>query len=419
MRFAVYQHKLIANDNTIIIRPLIVLRTDDGEIAQFTDFHQYIVPNGIHSITSSYVKNFNHITALLNYAFFTKYHIEKLTDLSTDIIKDFIRDYGMCKLPDDTDRTTRSKTTVLLCMSNIITFVENMNRKGVKCKCKTADLYVEKKTFSKYRRKYVVEKVPAFNVYYKDSDTTIFRDIPIKAFNIIMNQIASNHKNILMLAALGAYAGLRPSEACNVRREDSPLGPGIRFKMTGNIVEDIEIDLRKELNLRSDMLSVGGIKRHRMVKVPPMFNNYFYDAYTEYMRYAADKPYEAEYGALTNTKDGKAMTYEAYRKTFKKVIRECIPIMLASDDAKIRHYGMDLQQYDYGMHVFRHFFSVMLVLSGVDLPDLMAYRGDKSPESSLTYLNHKSELDRKYREVVNEAFDFNMWEAGEQYGKSE
>ena len=62
-----------------------------------------------------------------------------------------------------------------------------------------------------------------------DSNTekAIFRDMPNSAFEMLFSHIAHYHKDLLMVVALGAFVGLRPSEACNVRREDSPLGPGV------------------------------------------------------------------------------------------------------------------------------------------------------------------------------------------------
>lgn len=64
-------------------------------------------------------------------------------------------------------------------------------------------------------------------------------------------------------------AGLRPSEACNVRRPDSVLGPGMRFEMRDGQIVNVIIDLREEKNLRSDLINVGGIKKPREQKVYP------------------------------------------------------------------------------------------------------------------------------------------------------
>ena len=64
-------------------------------------------------------------------------------------------------------------------------------------------------------------------------------------------------------------AGLRPSKACNVRRPDSALGPGMRFEMRDGQIVNVIIDLREEKNLRADLINVGGIKKPREQKVYP------------------------------------------------------------------------------------------------------------------------------------------------------
>lgn len=97
----------------------------------------------------------------------------------------------------------------------------------------------------------------------------IFRDIFEGAYEILMDTIITEQPDIIMLVALSSFAGLRPSEACNVFRTDSPLGEGIRFIEYNGKVDDIIIDLSHERNLRSDAKSVGDIKKERMQKVYP------------------------------------------------------------------------------------------------------------------------------------------------------
>ena len=43
--------------------------------------------------------------------------------------------------------------------------------------------------------------------------------------------------------------------------------------------------------------------------------------------------------------------------------------------------------------------------------ELMSWRGDKSPESALTYLNDKGELMKKYKRVQGETFNYLSWMA--------
>ena len=98
-------------------------------------------------------------------------------------------------------------------------------------------------------------KRPVFDVLYSGDGKRIFRDIPNAAFDLIFNTIFTYHKDLLMLVALQAFAGLRPSEACNVRRQDSALGPGMIFHYLnhgedGDDIVTVELDLRKELTIK-------------------------------------------------------------------------------------------------------------------------------------------------------------------------
>ena len=73
-------------------------------------------------------------------------------------------------------------------------------------------------------------------------------------------------------------------------------------------------------------------------------------------------------------------------------------------------YGRTLMEQSLSTHVFRHWFTVQLVLSGIKEPGMIQfYRGDKSPESAITYLNNKGELEKQYRKVTDEVFDYLKW----------
>ena len=58
----------------------------------------------------------------------------------------------------------------------------------------------------------------------------------------------------------------------------------------------------------------------------------------------------------------------------------------------------------------------MLTLFGEDVQGLMYWRGDSVPESALTYLQWKSELEKQYRHINNESFDFLKWKSTKMYG---
>ena len=130
------------------------------------------------------------------------------------------------------------------------------------------------------------------------------------------------------------------------------------------------------------------------------------------MDYMEGHKYEADYGALTINKQGKAITYNNYYKKFRKVVGELIPELLKSDDAETVNYGHLLMETDISPHVFRHWFSVKLTLFGEDVAGLMYWRGDKVSESALTYLQNKGELEKQYLKVNTEVFNYSLWKAG-------
>lgn len=417
--FAVYEHILIYDGDKKIKRQLIVLKDSADNIIGWTDFHKFAQsPSArIKSIYSDSGKRCYSIAKFLNYIFWDCYHITKLSDLTSQMVCDFLNDYGMCRLPGDNKNTIRNKTTVTICVAAIIDFLTLLLKKEHGFRMKVDDLYHYEKFFDKRTKREKSRRVPNFTIYFSDGiRQNMLRDLPEGAFQILFNEIAENHRNILMLAALSAFSGLRPSEACNVRREDSPLGPGMRFQYTNGKVSDVIIDLREEKILRSDLIDAGGIKKPREQRIYPKFLNQFMDCYTLYSNYIVGHPYEADYGALTNTRSGKAMTYKSYLNAFQKAVQGAIPKMLACDDPKVQHYGFLLQEHSISPHIFRHWFSVHLTVDGATIADLMYWRGDKSPESSLPYLQNKSELVKQYYNVSNKIMDYNLWRADKTFG---
>lgn len=87
---------------------------------------------------------------------------------------------------------------------------------------------------------------PAFEVLYNHNFKSIFRDIPDAVLHIFLAYAAQHYKDIFFLMVLSAFAGLRPSEACNVRQECSPLGSGLTMRKTNGKVTRIVIDLTVE-----------------------------------------------------------------------------------------------------------------------------------------------------------------------------
>lgn len=417
MKFISYKHTLILGDNHLVTKQFIVLKAPDGNL-KFTDFHRYVKSaSKIKSISDDGNKRFAYVIKFLNYVFGVK-RITSLDQLTLDMIKDFLMNYGLGTLPGDTRH--RKKSTVEICVNTILDFLTLYlkERKG-KAILSPSALY-ETTSYTNKRGRLIKRKEPKFDVYVDDSqiEQAIFRDMPNSAFETLFTHIAEYHKDLLMVVALGAFVGLRPSEACNVRREDSPLGAGILFHQSEGETFKVEIDLRREMPLRSDLKPTGRIKKERMQAVPYIFLEVFLDTYNNYMSYLEGKRYERDYGPLNLNKQGKALTYAVYYQRFRRIIREeMIPIFLKSDDAEVVFFGHLLQEHNISPHIFRHWYTTQLVLSGVsEISELMSARGDKSPESAWVYLQNKGEIAKQYGQVNDGLFDYMSWRAENLFG---
>lgn len=396
--------------------PFIAIKDNNG-IVHFTDFGKYLTKNGAFNNDGNKIASFKYIRKFLQYAFF-ELGIRKLSDLTVGDIALYLEHYCMRTLPEDDDNVTRNRSTMMICRKTIMTFASNLCKNNV-VSFKESDLYT---TEVKRTRKGVKKvKTEAFPIPTAPTQSApIFRDIPNNAFEIIYSHIRRYHPELLFLVSLGAFAGLRPSEACNVRRQDcEKYGPGMLFNINASgKVENITFDLTKELKLRSDGKYVGSIKKERMQSMPEMFIPALYGAYEEYMAYLEGKPRETEYGAMNINKQGRCYTYSSYYRQFTQIINEeIIPIFLESEDEDLVMFGRKLMTTKIAMHVFRHWFTVQLVLSGIDNPAvIMHYRGDKTPEAAITYIRNKSDIEKQYRKVNNNMFAYNQWAAERIYG---
>ncbi len=411
-KFAVYNHQLIIHDNRLITRKFIVIKRLNI-ITNFTTFHNHIRSSSIFSksISDDGNNRFTFIVIFLNYVFienYQLYEISLLSDLTLKIIQDFFNWYGINSM-DNLHK--HSKSTVDRCAISIFDFlVSYINTNQGKCILKTSDLvreitYQTKRGYTKKRL------IPNIEIYHSGKPRTIFRDMPNSVFNYFISYAMTHHKDIFFLIIICAFAGLRPSEACNVRQEISPLGPGLIIRKINGKAERITIDLLEEKNLRSDLISVGKIKKERKQGVYPKFLKAFEYAYQVHKEYISTSKFESAYCPMSINKQGKAMTYELFRQKFQKMTKELIPLMLNSIDSEVVEYAYELQEHNISPHIFRHWFSVKLVLYGEDIAGLQFWRGDKSPESALTYLQNKGELEKQLMMVNNEIFDYLNYEA--------
>jgi len=398
-RYGLYFHKQTALDGSIYTKPLIVLRNGYGDIVRFTRLHKFANASANKSfvtITSTGKERLYHVCSMLNYIIIEQYEqfkIDSIFEIDKNALNTFFQSYAT---EPDADGGFRAKITVEKCIGNIVEFFRKLKRHyGSKLQLDPNDLYSEQISLGKGRRK-IVKRVPKFQVrgVAKTSDT--FRELPTKAFKILLPLAFRYTPDIAFALCLQAFAGLRAGEVLNVRQESSPLGTGIVFTRLGSFVSKIEIDLTRKLNLRKDGVIVGGIKKFRTQCVYPPFIQAFYAAYEQHKTQIRAREFELDYSPMFVNSKGRAMTYKDYTYRFKHLVeRHFRPALLESDDEEMQIYGQLLYENNLSLHSLRHWFSVQLVLHGEDIAQVQFWRGDKSPESAFAYLQNKGDLVRE------------------------
>ena len=276
LRYAVYSVRNVTPDGLLFNRSFIVLKNGYGVIVRFTRLHEY---SGAYDKRTTIPLESNpegkmyFIVMMLNYVLVDhgdEFGVRHVFDITKDMLASFFNDYGLEPMSDGSHRCAER---VERCISVVTAFMASLasNRKYAGyMKVKKKDLYEEKLIYTK-GGKPVKKLIPDFKATVINDEKVIFRDIPTKAVEILIPMAFRYAPDIAFALCLQAFAGLRASEAMNVRQEGSPYGPGITFTEIGGQVTEAAIDLRRELALRSDGAEVGLIKRTRIQRVYPEF----------------------------------------------------------------------------------------------------------------------------------------------------
>lgn len=414
-RYAVFEHKLVFEEGNAYTRSFIVLKNQYDVIVHFTSFHNYIdaYAKGICIPLASDAKaKMHYVCMMLNYIFIYShdtfgighvFHIEKW------MLDEFFQDYALEK---QSNGSYRSRQSIEKCIFTVTGFFRKLIREfGGYMKITSNELYIEKTIFTRQGKRQ--KKLSSnFKVRMMKTESTIFRDIPTKAFQVLINQAFTQMPEIAFAICISAFAGLRPGEVCNVRQEGSPLGSGLEITFFNGTVKSVEIDLRVEYRLRSDGVRVGGIKKERRQRVYPAFLPAFCKAYEFHKSLIYDKG-EKEYCPMFMGSYGKAMTYFNYRSKFQRLITEYVrPALLRHTDPECRLYGQLLYEHRLGPQACRHWFTVQLVLMGETVAGLQYWRGDSNPESALTYLQNKGDLVKELSAANDLLAEFMVGEGG-------
>ena len=415
-RYAVYTHQLVSPDGIAYPRCFIVIKSAYNVIVYFTKLHQFV---GVYEgsvyrpLSSDARERMIYITQMLNYIIIDHkpvYRLDHVFRITKDMLLAFFMDYA---LKEKKAGGHRGCQDVEKCIIAVTGFFSRLCRKypGYTAVSRN-ELYSDKKVLTRYGRQRLVS-VPDFQVPVIPEPKEIFRDIPTKVFQILMNLAVRYDPDIAFAMALQAFAGLRPGEVMNVRQESSPKGPGIRLTWRGKKLVRADIDLTHEYAMRSDAVSCGSIKKERTAHVYPPFLDAFQRMYSLHKERLSRAAYEKDFCPMFVNSRGMAMTYEIYYNRFVSLVTDRLrPVLLAHEDPECRIYGQLLYENSLGPHSLRHWFSVQLALRGEDVAQLQFWRGDKNPESAFRYLQNKGDLIREL-EATNELLARALMKEGE------
>ena len=420
-RYAVYSYDAALPDGTAYTRSFIVVKNRYGVIIRFTRFQDFagVYEKGtVLPISSDPRKKLHCICRMLNFILIEHggdYGIRHVFGITRPMLVDFFENYAVT---EKDDQGHRQKETVERCIGAVTRFMAGL--------CWKYGGYMRVTREELYRQEIIIERrggrkirlVPDFHIRNIPEMKDTFRDLPTRAFEMLIPLAFRYAPDIAFAMCLQAFAGLRAGEALNVRRADSPLGPGIVFTEMGGAVRSVEIDLRKVLVLRSDKLETGRIKKPRRQHVYPPFLGAFCTAYGLHMEYLEGRAYEKEYSPMFINSRGMALNYDSYRRKFSALAERYFrPSLLVDPDPELRIYGQMLCEHHLTPHCLRHWFTVQLVLRGENIAGIQYWRGDRNPQSAFEYLQNKGDLVRELRAADEHLAGLLMRTGKEIYGR--
>ena len=341
-RYAVYSYKGATPDGIAYTRSFIVLINGYGVITRFTRLQDYA---GVYQsrtflpISANPEAKLHSICAMLNYVLVRRgdeFGVRHVFDITMEMLEAFFTDYALAVKQDGSHK---KRDTVERCVRAVTGFMANLSRAYEGYMRVDRDALYREESYRSTRGEWKIRRVPDFQIRGISQASRPFRDLPSKAFEILLPLAFRYAPNIAFAMTLQAFAGLRAGEALNVRQESSPLGAGIRFTEVDGVLVSAEIDLTETYALRSDgkrVGSVGSIKKPRKQEVFYPFLGAFQTAYQYHLTVLKKTPFEKEYAPMFPNSRGMAMTYDSYLKQFGELVRKrFIPLLLKSGDPEL------------------------------------------------------------------------------------
>ena len=404
--FTLYRRQTVVAGRVVTRFSIVLKDRETGLIIRITDYADYaFYLKDKLSVHAEDPDRLYSVCQMLDFILIKNYPIYGLTDLAgmtKEMMQAFLDDYAMTELPTggypDLE-TVRAKREA------ISEFALSLIEAGRLPLISKGDLvettYIKDKRVVVPINKYLLRTraIKRPSGYKK-----LLRDMPYAIAERLLIMTELYDPDLTCAVALGLYAGLREGEICNMRLNTSIHGPCFKFTFVGDSCTGIEIDLTKERVLRSDGKCVGKIKKERTQMVYSGFCQMLYDFYKKHLERTKDRERE-KYAPLFISKrmssEGyyPAMTTSGFRERLAKIFFDhVLPSCKDDPDPDLRLYYLQMQGRTWGGHALRHWYTVTLVLLGVDnVAALMAYRGDKSPRSAMVYLQHKGEIERRYK----------------------
>ena len=219
---------------------------------------------------------------------------------------------------------------------------------------------------------------------------------------LLLLDIAKKHDKMLRLGiALGAFAGLRKGEVCQMSKSRIKT-----FEPYVNVQFETTIDTTYNQILRSDGLMTGYIKTKKVRPVYEPFLPMLNDIYNDHLDMLNEDGLNNQYGALFIDSRGNAMTDYTYLDRFKKltnIMRDVLRVAALEDEQENAKEAYSLLQgVAFTPHSLRYFFSQYICERENNPIVLQRYRVDKQIATQMGYILESRKAKERIKELQEE-----------------
>lgn len=263
-RFSVLEIPITNTKGHETVRRMIVIKNSDGLVASFTGFEYFAAPyTGRQPIIRERKRErLYYICNALNYIFIDQravYRISRLSEVTADMLFDAF-DFNASSPKNAYADEYRSQQSIDSYVFAVSSFFANIGMLCTGCSVTPEELFYEKTVPNKYGAPGRQKKLH-LPIYETKSNSTeeskLMRDIPAKALDLLIEAAEIYDPMLVFPIIVSKTCGLRLGELMNMRQMHSPLSatPGIRFQYMGSAVTNVEIDMTREYQMRSDGIS--------------------------------------------------------------------------------------------------------------------------------------------------------------------